>query len=431
MKKSRWEYVVVLLAVLALSSCASQPKDQIMLMPAPDVYDQGYWDPFTDHNPIKDLAYNGILYATDRKPAQIEGQSYLDDRGHVLRLGIANIKAGKEDMTWEEARRISLLKERPDDYPLKVTDVREIEILDRSINVLTKSLAQIEQQQVKDENFANKLNTKLSSSKIKDVFIYVPGFKVVFENPLLVATELWHFLGYEGVFIAFAWPSTPSATAYFSDLETAALSAGNLRLLIHFLAEETNARRIHIVGYSAGTRVVAQALNQISLMYAQPGCKNSAENLRIGHVILTGSDLDLDHFGSYLMDGMLDVVDNLTIYASAKDQALGMSQWVFGRQRLGQIVSVQLDEDATEYLEKNNRLVIVNATDTKGADTGNGHAYFRKSPETSSDILATLMFDLTPEQRGLVRADDQPFWTFPEDYIDRLRSALVMAQSKK
>ena len=99
MKKFRWEYVMVLLAVLALSSCASQPKDQIMLMPAPDVYDQGYWDPFTDHNPIKDLAYNGILYATDRKPAQIEGQSYLDDRGHVLRLGIANIKAGKEDMT--------------------------------------------------------------------------------------------------------------------------------------------------------------------------------------------------------------------------------------------------------------------------------------------------------------------------------------------
>ena len=124
MKTNRWDYLVVLIFVLTLSGCASQPKDQIMLMPAPDVFDQGDWDPFTDRDPIKDIPYGGILYATDREPAQKEGQYYLDERGHVLRLGVAQVTAGKEGMTWEEARRISLLKERPEDYPLKVTDVR-------------------------------------------------------------------------------------------------------------------------------------------------------------------------------------------------------------------------------------------------------------------------------------------------------------------
>ena len=430
MKKTRRGYLMVLLVVLALTGCASQPKDQIMLMPAPDVFDQGDWDPFTDRNPINDIPYGGILYATDREPAREEGQYYLDDRGHVLRLGVAQVKAGKDGMSWEEARRISLLKERPEDYPLKVTDVQEVAILDRSINVLTKSLVEVDQQQVSGDHFVDKVNAKLAISKVKDVFIYVHGFKVVFENPLLVASELWHFLGYEGVFIAFAWPSTPSATAYFSDVETAALSARNLRILIRYLAEESNARRIHIIGYSAGTRVVAQALDQMALMYAQPGCNDLGDKLRIGHVVLTGSDLDLDQFGFYLLDGILDVVENLTIYASAKDQALGMSSWVFGRQRLGQIVSVQLDKDATSYLRQNSQLVIVNATDAQGADSGNGHAYFRKSPATSSDILATLMFNLEPEERGLEQADGQPFWTFPADYIDRLRTALVKAQSK-
>ncbi|MGD8337141.1 MAG: hypothetical protein PVG81_12295 [Desulfobacterales bacterium] len=163
-----------------------------MLMPAPDVFDQGDRDPFTDRDPVKDIPYGGILYATEREPAREEGRYYLDDREHVLRLGVAQITAGKVSMTWEEARRISLLKARPEDYPLKVTDVR---------------------------------------------------------------------------------------------------------------------------------------------------------------------------------------------------------------------------------------------TDTPGADSGNGHAYFRKSPWTSSDILATLTFDLKPGERGLEQAGGRPIWTFSADYIDKLRASLIKTQS--
>jgi esterase/lipase superfamily enzyme len=419
----------MLLAIIIVSGCASQPKNQIMLMPAPDVFDQGDWDPFTDRDPIKDIPYGGILYATDREPASGEEGYYLDDRGHVLRLGVAEVIAGKDGMTWDEARRISLLKERPEDYPLKVIDVQEIGILDSSINVLTDSLVDINQRQVPGEEFAAKINAKLAISQVKDVFIYLHGYKVVFENPLLVASELWHFLGYEGAFIAFSWPSTPSTLAYFSDLETAALSAGNLRIFIQYLAEKTDARRIHIIGYSAGTRVVAQALNQLSLMHVAPNGGVSAKYLRIGHVMLTGSDLDLHLFGSYLVDGVLDVVDNLTVYASAKDKALGMSKWVFGRDRLGQIVSIELSEAATAFMRQNKNLVIVNATDSPGADTGNGHAYFRQSPWTSSDILATLIFDFKPGERGLEQLNGGPIWTFSADYIEKLREALVNFRS--
>ncbi len=89
-----------------------------------------------------------------------------------------------------------------------------------------------------------------------------------------------------------------------------------------------------------------------------------------------------------------------------------MSNWVFGRQRLGQIVSIDLSEDATNFLQQNSKLIIVNATDAPGADTGNGHAYFRKSPTTSSDIMATLIFDFKPEERGLEQTGGRPIWTF-------------------
>lgn len=429
MKSLRLQALTLLVIGITVGACASQPKDQITLMPAPDVFDQGEWDPFTDRNPVKDIPYGGILYATDRQPAQEEGQYYLNERGHVLRLGVARISVGKEDMTWEEARRITLLKNRPEDYPLKVTDVREIEIMESSINEFTDRLVVQQQRQQSGQQFVADINAKLAISRKKDIFIYLHGYKVVFENPLLVASELWHYLGYEGVFIAFAWPSTPKTTAYFSDLETAALSAGNLRLLIQTLAEKTDAGRIHIIGYSAGTRVVTQALNQLALMASDPDCRGSVKKLRIGHVILTGSDIDRHLFGSYLVDGMLDVVGDITVYASAKDKALGISKWVFGRGRLGQITGAGLSEAAENYLAQNSNLIIVNATDAPGADTGNGHAYFRQSPYTSSDILATLMFDLKPDQRGLEQTDGRPVWTYPANYIDRLRDALTKLQS--
>jgi hypothetical protein len=33
----------------------------------------------------------------------------------------------------------------------------------------------------------------------------------------------------------------------------------------------------------------------------------------------------------------------------------------------------------------------------------------------------TLMYDLSPAERGLQLSNDSGIWTFPTDYIDRLR----------
>lgn len=81
--------LLAFLSIWFLSVCASTPVDQLVLMPAPDVFEYGDWDPFTDHDPIKNIPYGGILYATDREPAQEPGRYYRDARGHVLRLGVA------------------------------------------------------------------------------------------------------------------------------------------------------------------------------------------------------------------------------------------------------------------------------------------------------------------------------------------------------
>ena len=123
---------ILLAATLAVTACATGGPYQLNLMPAPDVYDDGAIDPFTDTDPIEKIPYSGILYATNRAPAVDEEGYYLNQRGGVLRLGAARIQLGKEGVTWEEARQISLAKNRTDKYPLKVTEVEELGILDRS-----------------------------------------------------------------------------------------------------------------------------------------------------------------------------------------------------------------------------------------------------------------------------------------------------------
>jgi pimeloyl-ACP methyl ester carboxylesterase len=397
-------------------------------MPAPDIYALGEIDPLPEIEAVKNFPYKGILYATDRAPAGNSSPFFLNERGHLLRLGVGNLVLGVEDFTWEEARRISLLKNRAANYPIKVASIHRLGILDRSISIFTAPSMIDPPLEAPREQFVDLINRKLALSERKDIYIYVHGYKVGFENPLLVASELWHFLGYDGVFIAFAWPSTPKTLAYASDLETAVSSAHHLKLLIEVLGEETQAENIHIVGYSAGTRVVLNTLFQLALTH--DGMEKAAivDELRVGHVLLVGSDFDRQLFGAYLDYGLLNVPRNLTVYMSGTDRAMGLSQWVFGRERLGSMWKEgQMPSHVTEVLESMQDLELINVTAAEGAATGNGHAYFRQSPWVSSDVLMTLMYDLAPENRGLEKIEGSVVWTFPEDYVQRFLEDLKEA----
>jgi esterase/lipase superfamily enzyme len=419
--------LLVFALLFSLTACAKKtPNNQIFLMPAPDVYDTGAIDPFTDFDPITTIPYEGMLYATDRKPAAEDDKEdyYLNERGFLLRVGVGKLTLGDNDMTWEEARDISLLKNRTDKYPIKITAVEETGILAESYSHFRPpKITNIEQP---GKEFAAKINEKLAKSKRKDIYIYVHGYKVVFENPLLVAAELWHFLGYDGVFIAYSWPSTPKTLAYFSDLETTSLSAYNLRILLEYLAMDTDAENIHIIGYSAGTRVVINALNQLALIHKNKDKKTFRKQLRIGHVILTGSDFDRQLFGAYIDEGILNVSKSFTVYLSEMDKALGMSKWVFKRDRLGQMWDEdKMTEPIAEWLWNTDEITFIDVKDAEKSSTGNGHAYFRQSPWVSSDILSTLMYDLTPEERTLTRTREWPMWKFPPDYITTLAERLA------
>ncbi|HLT91550.1 MAG TPA: alpha/beta hydrolase [Woeseiaceae bacterium] len=415
---------------LLLAGCGGAPLSQISLMPAPEVYEEGKIDPFLDNDPISRGELPQLLYATDRAPAAADDdrgdRHYTDERGGVLRLGAASVRLGVEDtITWEEARRISLLKNRTEDYPLEVDRVVEYGALASTIRPFDD---RFRPEQEPGRRFSAEIDRQLERSGRRDVFIYVHGYKVVFENPILVATELWHFLGYQGAFVAFSWPSTPSTFRYFSDLEDAQISGRSLRSLILHIAGTTEAERIHVLGYSAGTRVVTKMLGDLGMFGYLRGIEELKAHTKLGNVILVGSDVDQEILAGYLLDGGLRVPDSLTIYQSSTDKALGMSRFVFGRDRSGQVVDRgHLGPRAREFFAAHPEIRFINISGAEGSATGNGHGYFRSSPWVSSDVLMTLMYDLAPAERGLVRDADGVRWRFSADYIDRLRGALARA----
>lgn len=422
-------HFALLFGLVALTACSSNKPVSIDLMAAPEIYQDERIDPFktTGLIDIKDIFY--IFYATDRQPADDMQQTpyYMPERSHVLRLGRARVQLGGGEYTWEETREITLLKNRSKNYPLTLRSVEEYGVLDSSIGAVHKVYLEAKASPEPARDYALAINKRLAKSEVKDIYIYTHGYKVYFDNPILVSAELYHFLGYRGVFIAYSWPATPSVWAYSSDLETTRYTANDFRVFLQYLAENTDAERIHIIGYSAGTRVVIDAIWQLALLNQGESKGALKEKFRIGQVLLMASDYDRDSFVNTINDRILDIPDHMTIYLSETDKALGMSSWLLNRRRLGEIDPKEggLTQKQLNILAPNQELSLINVSQAERANSGKGHNYFRQSPWVSSDVLVTLRFGLSPGERGLVQEDGLGIWSFPQDYIKGLKTSLI------
>ena len=416
-----------LLLAIVISACSSGSRYKINLMPAPAVFESGDINLLPEGLPPVSYDDFRMLYATDRKPSDDPDVRpyYLNEPGYIVRLGHARVKAGPAGTDWETVRRISLAKNRTGNYPLEVLSVNETGALPSTYSFLTRSAPGFTAPDQHGKKFADLVNQRLTASGVKDVYVYVHGFKVVFDVPVLVAAELWHFLGYRGAFITYTWPSTPSVFAYLSDLEAAIIMARKLRLFLTYLAEETQVEKIHIVGFSAGSRLVVRALSQLAFLNADETDDQIRKNVRIGNVIVVGGDISHEEFGAALADGLLRIPQRTTIYVSSTDRALVWARRLFRRERLGQMWAEDLPQRAVDFLLANPSLQFIDVTEAADSTTGNGHAYLRKSPWVSSDLLTLLAYDIGAAERGLEKEANLLVWTFPPDFIERLRQALT------
>ncbi len=404
----------IFFTVLCVSGCTSYSSiSQITAMPEPIIYQQQvlrdrlYTDGISENNTI--------FYATDRESSsdQDDGLFYTNQRGSFIRVGLGNISPS----TFNDKNKI------------KVSDVNEYGYLSTALpygKLSSPEEANEPGLKIANQQFSEAVDEKLAASRQKDIFIYVHGYKTVFENPLLVSSEFWQYMNNDGVFIAYAWPATPKRLAYFKDVETAQLSGHNLRLFIEYLAKNTEAERIHIIGYSAGTRVVITATQQLALKYYDQPQQKIKQELRIGNIILAASDYDPRVFAAAIGHELLNIPEMMTVYMSASDDALGLSRFLFGEGRLGQFIdkSASMADHTKSFFNKNKKLYFINASTAKKAAIGNGHGYYFSSPWVSSDLLLILRYGLKPGLRGLIKPEGKLHWIFTDNHPNTLQDKL-------
>ena len=419
----RWKMIGIGVSLLLQSACGEAVYDQIELMPPPVVFKAGTVDPLPNISEADYQRQTQLFYVTDRRPATSEDAPnfYANDRGFVLRAGLVDVVADPPFSGLEELREASRSGEGRERRSLRIARTKEFGVLPVSDTTLLPDAPRKADMEAAGRAFAGAIDQKLSESAQKDVFIYVHGYNVDFDYPVLTAKELQHYLGYRGAFIVYAWPSTPNRFAYFKDLETADATRRNLREVIVFPVApdrcgEHSYHRLQCrrpAGVRGGSRV------------GSPKRKRPVGPPHVGQLILIGSELDRTYFAQALGDGLLDQVDDLTIYGSETDSALGVSTFVLGRQRLGQIwPEDEFTRDVEAKLLTLPNLHLIDVTDAEDSASGNGHGYFRSSPWASSDIILSLIYDKPPQQRGLVRPKGSAIWEFPPDYPDRVvRSA--------
>lgn len=410
-------------ALVVLTGCGEKSYDQIELMPSPEIYANAALDPFPHLTKGNFREQTRLFYVTDRSPADGSGKEtrYNNARGYVLRAGTADVSINPPVEDWNQIRQITQSGSREQKYLLEMTGMNEFGVLPVSATRFLENPPSDQSMEAAGREFAKQINRQLAVSPNKDIFIYINGYNVDFEYPILVSKELQHFLGYQGAFISYNWPATPNRLAYFKDLETVKVTRRNLRELLQFLSDNTNARRINLIGYSMGSRLAFEVTYQIALM--KQG--NGGRTPRLGQVILLSSDLDRIYFGQALADGLLDVVQQLTIYMSGTDSALNVSRILFSRERLGQLWEEgDLLPGLEQQLRQTDKLSLIDVTDAERAGAGNGHWYFRGSPWASSDMFVSLLFGQSPGKRGLVRQEGRAVWEFPPDYPQRLSNAL-------
>jgi len=109
---------------------------------------------------------------------------------------------------------------------------------------------------------------------------------------------------------------------------------------------------------------------------------------KIGNLILAAPDIDYEvALQRIAAEQFYEAVDQLPLYVSRHDKMLGAADWLFRKERLGQIQISNIPESLQQRGARIHRTQIIDA-DVKTAQ--DGHYYFYTSPAVSSDLILLL-----------------------------------------
>jgi esterase/lipase superfamily enzyme len=409
---------IVLGAACLLSGCSS---GVVGLMPTPLLYSSFEANPMSHVPPEERWVPRRVYYATVRERiADWRTVRYGNRVGSELCFGLALVGFGGRDMTWADLSAVSAQPDRETGVPLSIAGIAEA----------GASPIGIPAAEVASANhagwFLRDLRESVAASRDQDVLVYVHGAKVDFYNSTAFAAQLDHYMGRDMTSVAYAWPTRQEILSYAAgwDVNRAYRSAESLATLLELIAGHSGARRIHVLCWSAGGRVVSAAMRELRERHAELTDEEARDLLRLGNVYFAAADVPLDQFLDTL-PSVHALADRVTVSASDADGALRSAKlFMGGARRIGDSSGGRpalLTDETVEWLRSLDRLEVIDVshgTSDRGFDIS-GHDYWIRHPWASSDVLLSIRTDLPAAERGLLSVAPN-LWAIPTDYPERL-----------
>lgn len=314
------------------------------------------------------------------------GVTYSADRGMLVR--------GVCEVTVPDSHQRGLV-ERPSLLKFELHEDQRDHI------VLTSAI------ELAETDFQKRLSETVAQSSDQDLLVFIHGYNVGFEAAVQRTAQIAVDLPFEGVPVCYSWPSQASLMGYTIDENNSEWTITHLKQFLTELANESGAKSINVVAHSMGNRAMTAAMQQIrwELPAGAPA--------PFDRIVLAAPDVDADRFRRDLAPALLDVSNQVTLYASSDDQALIASKKVHGYPRAG---------------ESGANIVVVPGVETidvSGIDLSLlGHSYYGDNESMLRDLYELVRSRLPAPQRNMLiarQAGELIYWQLAQQETTPLR----------
>jgi len=326
------------------------------------------------------LGYTALTHSLEQhRIADKEGVRYLAERAlnGEVQLGVCEVTIPKTH----------------DPGELEAPSILKLELREDA----TRHVVLQKTQPLAGDEFHQRLRDRVAVSPGEELFVFVHGFNVSFENAARRTAQMAHDLKYEGAPVFFSWPANDKfLLTYAQDETNVSWAAPHLKRFLLDIARNSEAKSINVIAHSMGNRALTAVLRDLELEFRD-------DSRLFNQVVLAAPDIDAEDFRQNIAPYIQRTSRRITLYASSNDQALAASQLVHRYPRAG---------------DSGRGLVLVpgiETVDVSAIDGGPwGHSYYGSSDPILRDLAVLFRGDNLTARNWLLAQDlnGMQYWVF-------------------
>ena len=265
-----------------------------------------------------------IIFATDRRQAKEAASSvqeadklYLSERDDALHFGCAVVFVPTSAQNATDLR--ALIGRGPRGGPANQPDKHfHVASTEMAAPVLPGSGRDLQ------------LTGEGNDQNLDRGLLFIHGYNSSFADALLRVAQIAAAIDYPGRVYLFSWPSHESRISYAADMDLAEQAEVDLQYFMKLILRDANLFRLDIMAHSMGSQILLRSIDSLKPAFDRRIGPERKDRVRLGQVIFAAPDVSELVFVRKV-NVLRQFAERVTVYASANDGALDVSQLLRGR----------------------------------------------------------------------------------------------------